>query len=54
MSDIPHLGFIVAAYALTTVLLAGTVIAVILDGRTQRRTLARLERVTRTQDRTSP
>ena len=54
MSDIPHLGFILAAYAVTTILLAATVVAVILDGRAQRRTLARLERATRTEGRTSP
>ena len=46
MSD-PHLGFIVAAYALTAVVLNGLVSAIVLDGRAQRRALARLERTGR-------
>ena len=50
MSD-PHLGFIVAAYLLTSVVLIGLVIAVMLDGRTQRRALARLEQAGRGGDR---
>ena len=44
MSAIPHLGFIVAAYGVTVLVLGGTVLAIVLDGRTQKRALARLER----------
>lgn len=43
MSDIPHLGFIVAAYGVTLVVLGGTVLAILLDGRSQKRLLAKLE-----------
>ena len=50
MSD-PHLGFIVAAYALTGIVLIGLVAAIVLDGRTQRRALARLEQTGRSGDR---
>ena len=50
MSD-PHLGFIVAAYLLTSAVLIGLVAAVVHDGRTQRRALARLEQAGRTGDR---
>ena len=39
-----HLGFIVAAYGVTAAVLCVTVAAVLLDGRAQRRSLARLER----------
>ena len=46
MND-PHLGFIVAAYSLTTVVLIGLVAAIVLDGRAQRRALARLEQAAR-------
>lgn len=48
MSEVQHLGFIVAAYAVTAMVLSGMVAAVLLDGRAQRRLLARLE------DRRSP
>ena len=43
MSGIPHFGFIVAAYAVTVVVMLAMVIAVLLDGRAQRRLLAKLE-----------
>ena len=43
MSAIPHLGFIVAAYGVTVLVLGATVLAIVLDGRTQKRLLARLE-----------
>ncbi|HEX4767605.1 MAG TPA: heme exporter protein CcmD [Lichenihabitans sp.] len=43
MSGIPHLGFIVAAYAVTTLVMLAMIIAVVLDGRAQRRLLAKLE-----------
>ncbi len=43
MNDVPHLGFIVAAYAVTAAVLVAMTAAVILDGRAQRRLLARLE-----------
>ncbi|RYC30839.1 heme exporter protein CcmD [Lichenibacterium minor] len=43
MSAIPHIGSIVAAYAVTAVVLGGTVAAVLLDRRSLRRTLERLE-----------
>ena len=39
----PHTGFIVAAYAMTAVVLAVLVLWVVLDGRIQRRRLADLE-----------
>lgn len=44
MSAVPHLGFIVAAYAATAVTLGATVLALIFDRRTQARLLARFER----------
>ena len=50
MSD-PHIGFIVAAYSLTAFVLIGLVTATILDGRTQRRALARLEQQGRSGER---
>ncbi len=43
MSEIPHIGFIVAAYAVTAVVMLAMAIAVVLDGRAQRRLLAKLE-----------
>ncbi len=43
MSDVPHIGFIVAAYAVTAVVLLGLVAAILVDGRAQRRLLAQLE-----------
>ena len=39
----PHAGFIVAAYLVTGLVLAGAVLAVVLDHRAQRRALARLQ-----------
>ena len=44
MSDVPHIGFIVAAYAITALVLLGTIAAVLVDGRRQTRLLSRLER----------
>jgi heme exporter protein D len=38
-----HLGFIVAAYAVTAVVLVGIVAWIIVDGRNQRRRIADLE-----------
>jgi heme exporter protein D len=38
-----HLGFIIAAYAVTIVVLAALIGWVILDGRTQKRRIAELE-----------
>ena len=38
-----HAGFIVAAYLVTAVVLAGLVLWIVIDGRTQRRRLADLE-----------
>lgn len=43
MSEIPHIGFIVAAYAVTAVVLLGAIAAVLVDGRRQTRLLAALE-----------
>ena len=43
MSEIPHLGFIVAAYAVTAVVMLAMILFVVLDGRAQRRLLAKLE-----------
>ncbi len=39
----PHAGFIIAAYLVTAVVLAVTVVWIVLDGRLQRRRLAELE-----------
>ena len=39
---IPHLGFIVAAYAVTVAVLGGAILVLVLDRRTQVRLLARL------------
>ena len=47
MIDIPHIGFIVAAYALTFVVMGGTVAAVLLDRRSLLRSLERLSKVAR-------
>ena len=44
MTAVPHIGFIVAAYALTLIVLAGTVLALVHDQRTQKKLLARLSR----------
>ena len=41
MTAVPHLGFIVAAYGLTAALIGGTVAALWLDQRRQKRLLAR-------------
>lgn len=43
MMAIPHIGFILAAYGTTVVVLGGTIAAVLLDRRTLTRSLARLE-----------
>ncbi len=43
MSDIDHIGFILAAYGVTAVVLVAMIAAVLLDGRAQRRILARIE-----------
>lgn len=43
MIDVPHLGFIVAAYAVTFLVVAGTVLAVLADGRRLARQIARFE-----------
>ena len=43
MTAVPHLGFIVAAYAVTALVLAGAAVAILFDGRALRRGLARME-----------
>ena len=43
MTDIPHIGFIVAAYATAAAVVGGTVVAVLLDRRALLRALKRLE-----------
>ncbi len=43
MSAVPHLGFIVAAYAVTLIVVGGAIAAVLLDRRALRRALHRLE-----------
>jgi heme exporter protein D len=43
VSAVPHLGFIVAAYALTALVVGGLVAAALLDRRALRRALAALE-----------
>ena len=42
MND-PHIGFVIAAYAVAAIVLVGMVVAVFADYRAQRRTLKRLE-----------
>lgn len=44
MAGVEHLGFIVAAYAVTVVVLAALIGWILLDGRSLRRQLARLEK----------
>jgi heme exporter protein CcmD len=44
LTDVPHLGFIVAAYGATVLALAGTIVALVLDRRAQVRALAKLTR----------
>ena len=51
MIEIPHIGFIVAAYAVTTLVLVGAAVAILLDGRALRRALARMERLDGRKDR---
>ncbi|MCW6509610.1 heme exporter protein CcmD [Lichenifustis flavocetrariae] len=41
---VPHIGFILAAYALTLLVLGGTILALVYDQRTQKKLLARLSR----------
>jgi heme exporter protein D len=43
VSAVPHLGFIVAAYALTALVVGGLLAAALLDRRALRRALAALE-----------
>ena len=43
MSD-PHIGFVVAAYAVAAIVLIGMVVAVFADYRAQQQALRRLER----------
>ena len=44
MSAVPHLGFIVAAYAVTALALGGTIVMLVLDRRAQSRLIARFGR----------
>lgn len=48
MSD-PHLGFILASYAVTGIVLAGLIAWVLVDGRRQSRAIAALDRRARRQ-----
>ncbi|MGX1308631.1 heme exporter protein CcmD [Amorphus suaedae] len=43
MAGVDHLGFIVAAYAVTIIVLAVLIVWIVWDGRRLRRQLARLE-----------
>ena len=43
MMAVPHIGFILAAYALTAAAMAGMVVSVVIDGRALRRALDRLD-----------
>lgn len=43
MAGVDHLGFIVAAYAVTIAVLATLIVWIVWDGRSLRRQLARLE-----------
>ena len=40
----PHLGFIVAAYSVTAIVLTGLIVWVFVDGRIQKAALAELDR----------
>lgn len=44
MTAIPHFGFILAAYGFTALVLGSTLVAIVIDGRAQKRMLAQLER----------
>ena len=46
MSHDPHLGFIIAAYALALVIVAGMVVTILADYRNLKQTLASLSRET--------
>lgn len=43
MMAVPHIGFILAAYAVTAVAMVGMVATVVMDGRALRRALDRLD-----------
>ncbi len=43
MMAVPHIGFILAAYALTAVTMVGMVMTIVVDGRALRRALDRLD-----------
>ena len=43
MMEVPHIGFILAAYAVTGVAMVGMVAMVVMDGRSLRRDLDRLD-----------
>ena len=43
MMAVPHIGFILAAYALTAVTMVGMVATIVMDGRSVRRALDRLD-----------
>ena len=43
MTGTPHLGFILAAYGVTALVLVATTLAILLDGRAQKRMLARID-----------
>jgi heme exporter protein CcmD len=44
MMAVPHIGFILAAYAVTVVTVGGTMVAILLDRQALKRDLARYER----------
>jgi heme exporter protein CcmD len=43
MTAAPHIGFVIAAYAIAAIVLVGMTIAVVVDYRTQKKALERLE-----------
>lgn len=43
MMAVPHIGFILTAYALTAVAMVGMVATIVMDGRSVRRALDRLD-----------
>jgi heme exporter protein CcmD len=43
MMEAPHFGFVVAAYAVATVIILGMIVAVVADYRAQSRALRRFE-----------
>ena len=50
MSDIPHIGFIVAAYVVTAVAILAMIVAIVFDYRRLRHALSRLDSARKADD----